>query len=270
MHPLTPLPEGDDDVSVRVEDGALWLTLTRPERLNALTDRMVRVLSEALETAVGRDDVRCVVISGAGGSFSAGADVGSGVGGEPAHERFDVRALDAANRLVRAVTNLDKPVLAAVDGVAAGVGCSLALACDLVVAARSARFLLAFTRIGLMPDGGSSWTVAASIGRARAMRMALLAEPLPAEEAYGAGLVSHLVDDDQLDELVARLVRRLAAGPPLAFAATKKALNAATLAGLHEALERERTAQTVLLRTEDAAEGMRAFGETRRPDFRGR
>ena len=270
MHPLSPLPEGGVDLSVRLDEGALRLTLTRPDQLNALTGTMVRVLSEALEAAVGRDDVRCVVISGTGGSFSAGADVAPGTGGQPAHERFDVRALDAANRLVRAVTNLDKPVVAAVNGIAAGVGCSLALACDLVLAARSAQFLLAFTRIGLMPDGGSSWTVAASIGRAKAMRMALLAEPLSAAEAYDAGLVSHLVDDEELDQLVTRLVHRLAAGPPLAFAATKKAVNAATLSGLHDALERERTAQTVLLRTEDAAEGMRAFGEKRRPDFRGR
>ena len=266
MDPVTRLPAGDEDVEVRVDGGALWLTLTRPDRLNALTAAMTRTVTEALEAAVAVEEVRCVVVRGSGGSFSAGADVG----GEAAHERFDVRALDAANRLVRAVTNLDKPVVAAVNGVAAGVGCSLALACDLVVAARSAQFLLAFTRIGLMPDGGSSWTVAASVGRARAMRMALLAEPLSAAEAHDAGLTSHLVDDEALEGAVAAIVRRLASGPPLAYAATKKAVNSATLAGLHEALERERTGQTVLLGTEDAAEGMRAFGEKRRPTFRGR
>jgi enoyl-CoA hydratase len=266
MDPVTSLPAGDEHVGVRLEGGALWLTLRRPERLNALTDSMVGTLSEALERSVASEEVRCVVVRGSGGSFSAGADVA----GEAAHERFDVRALDAANRLIRAVTGLDKPVVAGVAGVAAGVGCSLALACDLVVAARSARFLLAFTRIGLMPDGGSSWTVAASVGRARAMRMALLAEALPAQEAYDAGLVSHLVEDADLDDTVTALARRLASGPPLAFAATKKAVNAATLAGLHDALERERVGQTVLLGTEDVAEGMRAFDEKRRPEFRGR
>lgn len=257
---------GNDDIEVRLQDGALRLTLTRPDRLNALTDEMVQVLCGALEGAVADDDVRCVVLTGSGGSFSAGADVA----GPDAHERFDVRALDAANRLVRAITNLDKPVVAAVNGIAAGVGCSMALAADLVVAASSAQFLLAFTRIGLMPDGGSSYTVAASVGRAKAMRMALLAEPLSAAEAYDAGLASHLVTDDELDGLVDELVRRLAAGPPLAFAATKKAVNAATLAGLHDALERERLGQTVLLGTDDVAEGMRAFNERRRPRFRGR
>ena len=137
--------------------------------------------------------------------------------------------LDRANRIIRAITTLDKPVVAAVNGVAAGVGCSAALAADIVVATESASFLLAFARIGLMPDGGSTATVAASIGRARAMRMALLAEPLSAREAHDAGLIAEVVPDDEFDDEVARVVRRLAAGPPLAFAATKKAINAATL-----------------------------------------
>ena len=121
-----------------------------------------------------------------------------------------------------------------------------------------------------MPDGGASLTVAASVGRSRAMRMALLAEPVTAEEAFEKGLVSHLVEDDEFDEAVAQVAGRLAAGPPIAFAATKKAINAATLGGLEEALERERTGQLVLFGTEDAAEGTRAFVQKRRPTFVGR
>jgi enoyl-CoA hydratase len=183
--------------------------------------------------------------------------------------QLDVRALDRANRIIRALTRLDKPVVAAVHGPAAGVGCSIALACDLAVAAESSTFLLAFARIGLMPDGGSSSSVAASIGRARAMRMALLAEPLTGREAHDAGLVSHLADDDAFEIVVADVVARLAAGAPLAQAATKRAVNAAAYAGLDAALERERTGQTLLLRTSDAAEGMRAFAERRTPDFEG-
>jgi len=156
-----------------------------------------------------------------------------------------------------------------VHGSAAGVGCSMALACDLAVAAESASFLLAFARIGLMPDGGSTATVAASIGRARAMRMAMLAEPLTGREAYDAGLVSHLADEDSFEIVVSEVVGRLGAGAPLGLAATKRALNAAAYAGLDGALERERTGQSILLGTADAAEGMRAFEERRRPDFSG-
>jgi len=254
-----------DGMAISTDDGALWIILDRPEQLNALTAEMADRLAEELERAAARDDVHVIVLRGSGPAFSAGADLS----GEDAHEHFDVTSLDRANRIIRAITGSPKPCVAAVNGVAAGVGCSAALACDLVVAAGSASFLLGFSRIGLMPDGGATATVAASVGRARAMRMAMLGEAMPAEEAYAAGLVSHLVPDEEFDATVSRVVRRLAAGPPLAFAATKKAVNAATLDRLEEALERERTGQTALLRTADVAEGMRAFAERRRPVFRG-
>ncbi len=253
------------DLEVRVDDGVLWLTMNRPEMFNAMNGEMADELAELAEEAVGRDDVRVVVITGTGPAFSTGADI-SGV---DAIDNFEVSAMDRANRIIRAIVNLDKPVVAAVNGVAAGVACSAALAADIVVAKESASFLLAFARIGLMPDGGASATVAASIGRARAMRMGLLAEALTAQEAYDAGLITHLTSDDDFDDTVATLVRRLAAGPPLALAATKKAINAATLTELNAALERERTGQVLLMRTADAAEGMRAFGERRKPVFRG-
>jgi enoyl-CoA hydratase len=255
-----------DDLLVELRNGgALWLTFNRPDVFNAFSGQLSVALAERLEDAASNDEVRVVVVTGAGPAFSAGADIS----GEDAHERFDVRALDAANRIIRAVTACPKPVVAAVNGVAAGVGCSTALAADLVVAAESASFLLAFARIGLMPDGGTTATVAAAIGRARAMRMSLLAEPLSAQEAYDAGLVSHVARDAEFPALVEEIVGRLARGAPLAQAATKKAVNAATLGQLEPALERERTGQTVLLRTDDAAEGMRAFSERRRPEFGG-
>jgi len=253
-----------EGLDIRTEAGVLRLTMNRPERLNALTAAMSDRVAAELEGAATRDDVRVVLVAGAGGAFCSGADLS----GADAHQNFDVTSLDRANRIIRAVTGLDKPVVAAVDGVAAGVGCSTALACDLVVASPRASFLLAFARIGLMPDGGATATVAASVGRARAMRMALLGEALDAQEAYDAGLVSHLAADD-FEGTVEGLVARLAAGPPLSYAATKKAVNAATLGHLHDALERERTGQSILLRTADVAEGMRAFGAKRKPVFRG-
>src|SRR3954451_20070939 len=235
----------------------LTLTLDRPEQLNALTDELSDSLATELEAAAAYDDVRVVVLRGAGHAFCAGADIA----GADAPMQLDVRALDRANRIVRAVTRLDKPVVAAVHGPAAGVGCSIALACDLAVAAESSSFLLAFARVGLMPDGGSSTTVAASIGRARAMRMALLGEPLPASAALDAGLVTHVVPDDELPAPVARLAGRLAAGPPIALAGIKKAVNAATLSGLEAALDREHSGQRALFTTRDFTEGLDAFAD---------
>jgi enoyl-CoA hydratase len=252
------------DLVVQRGDGVLVLTLSRPDHLNALSDELADSLADELERAAS-SDVRVVVLRGAGRAFCSGADI-SAVDGPM---QLDVRALDRANRIVRAVVRLDAPVVSAVHGVAAGVGCSIALASDLVVAAESASFVLSFARIGLMPDGGSSVSLAASVGRARAMRMALLGEPLTAREAYDAGLVSHLADDEAFETVVDELVARLASGPPLSHSATKRAVNAATLGGLEDALERERTGQTILLRTRDAAAGMRAVTERRPADFVG-
>lgn len=253
------------DLEVRLEGGALWLTLNRPDQFNALTGEMVVEAITQLRGAATRDDVRVVVLTGTGGAFSAGADLG----GEDAHEKYDAGSVDGANHVIRAITDLDKPVVCGLNGIAAGVGMSVALACDLVVATSSAALTLAFTKIGLMPDGGATYTVAASVGRARAMRLALLSDVLSAQEAYDAGLVSHVFPDPDYEAGLAKIVRRLATGAPLAFAATKKAVNAATLSGLDDAFARERSGQSVLLRTDDVAEGMKAFAEKRRPDFTG-
>lgn len=255
----------ETDLQISVEDSVLWLRLNRPDHFNALTPLMADEVAHELEEARTDDRVRAVVLTGSGAAFSAGADLS----GDDAHENFDATAMDRANRIIRAITGLDKPVVAAVNGVAAGVGMAAALACDLVVAKESARFYLGFSQVGLMTDGGSSATLAASIGRARAMRMALLSEPLDGRGAFDAGLVTHVAPDEEYDAVLAQVVGKLASGPPLAFAATKKAINGATLPRLEEALEREHLGQTVLLRTADVAEGMRAFTEKRRPEFRG-
>lgn len=252
-------------VGTTYDDRVLRITLDRPEVLNAMTETMADRVAVEIEQAPTREDVRVVLLEGNAVAFSAGVDLGAADG----HEHLDATTLARANRIIRAITSSPLPCVASVRGVAAGVGCSAALACDLVVAAESALFLLAFARIGLMPDGGATATVAASVGRARAMRMALLAEPLTGREAYDAGLVSHLVPDEDHEGAVEKLLRRLAAGPPLAHTATKRAVNAATLHQLEPALERESTGQVVLLRTADAAEGIRAFTDKRLPAFRG-
>lgn len=248
-----------------VADGVLTLTFDRPDSLNAVTGPMMERLATELEGVAARDDVRVVVVTGTGPAFSAGADMDT-LRLAPEHP---VETMDGANRVVRAVVGCPVPVIAAVNGIAAGVACGAALASDLIVAAESAAFLLPFSRIGLMTDGGSSATVAASVGRARAMRMALLGEPLPAAAAYEAGLITHLAPDDELAGLVATLARRLAAGPPIALAGIKKAVNAATLPHLEAALDREHSGQRALFTTRDFTEGLDAFAERRRPEFRG-
>ncbi|MET0837971.1 MAG: enoyl-CoA hydratase [Marmoricola sp.] len=254
-----------NDVEISHESGALWLTLNRPDQFNALTGEMVMTLIRELRSATSRDDVRVVVLTGTGGAFSAGADLG----GENAQDNYDADSVDGANMLMRAIIELDKPVVCGLNGIAAGVGMSTALACDLVVATESAALTLAFTKIGLMPDGGATATVAASVGRAKAMRLALLSDLITAQEAYDAGLVSHVFADADYSEQLGKLVGRLSRGAPLAFAATKKAVNAATLDGLDAAFQRERAGQSLLLRTEDVAEGMKAFVEKRRAEFKG-
>lgn len=256
---------GASGLEQEVTDGILRLTFNRPDVYNAMTAEMSDQLAAAVEGTASRDDVRLILISGKGEAFCTGADIG----GDEAHTRFDSTALDRANRVTRAIMQTDVPVLAAVNGVAAGVGASTVFACDLAVARESASFVLAFSRIGLMPDGGATATVAAAIGRARAMRLALLGERLPARAAYDAGLISHLAGDSVFDKAVEELAGQLVAGSPLAFAATKRAINAATLAGIEDALQREHRGQSLLLRTADAAEGMRAFGERRPAQFTG-
>ncbi|WP_110239198.1 enoyl-CoA hydratase [Nocardioides gilvus] len=256
----------DDELLIDPSDGVLRLTFNRPQVLNAVSADSSDRFSEVLEQAVTDETVRVVLLTGAGYAFSAGADLSA----PDAIDHLDHTSLQRANRAIRAIVALDKPVVAAVNGPAAGVGCAIALACDLAIAHPDASFFLAFTRLGLMPDGGSSATAAASVGRARAMRMALLAEPLSAQEAYDAGLVSHLAASaEEFEATTEKVVRRLARGAPLALAATKKAVNSATLGNLAEVLETEMRGQSLLLRTDDAGEGIRAFIEGRRPGFTG-
>jgi enoyl-CoA hydratase len=254
-----------DDVSISLADGVLSVTLNRPDSLNSLTKDMLNAVGQAMEVAATDPAVRVVRLGGTGRGFSSGAGISAEDQNAKGHDSAGV--LDAANRAVGSIVALPKPVVAVVQGPAAGVGVSLALACDIVLASDQAFFLLAFTKIGLMPDGGASALVAAAIGRIRAMRLALLAERLTAPEAYDWGLISGVYPADEFDAAVDKVLAKLRNGPAVALRKTKQAINDATLTELDDAFAREREGQLQLLVANDFREGAHAFQQNRRPEF---
>lgn len=245
-------------------NGVFALGIDRPERMNALTAQVMNDLSNAVSAGSLNPDVRVIALTGDDRAFCTGADLetAAALQGDEA-----AATIDAANRLVESITQSPKPVVALVRGAVAGVGVPVALAADLVLCDESSYFLLAFTRVGLMPDGGTSAIVAAAIGRARAMRMALLAERLSAADAYAAGLVSHVSSAEDFDKAASDVLGVLANGPQVAFRRTKEAINKATLHRLSDAFAIERAGQIGLLRSPDFNEGARAFTEKRLPVF---
>lgn len=246
------------------------ITLNRPESLNAWITQFGEELGRLLDGEAADDSVRAVLVTGAGRGFSSGADLKGGF--EAADDgRPDIRKeLDEVyNPVIAKVRRLPKPVVAAVNGPAVGIGCSLALACDLIVCAESAFFNLAFVNIGLMPDGGSTLFVPAAVGKARAFEMTLLGERIGARQAVEWGLANKVVPDDKLAEEANALAERLAAGPTKAYAAAKRALNEAIYRHLDDQLALEAELQHQLARTGDFAEGVTAFLEKRPAAFSG-
>jgi enoyl-CoA hydratase len=241
-------------LEVTLSDGVLSVTINRPDSLNAVTMRVLAGIADAMERAATDPAVKVVRLGGTGRGFCSGAGMGADDVGSSGP---GAKIITEANRAIRAITALPRPVVAVVHGPAAGIGVSLALACDLVLASDKAFFMLAFTRVGLMPDGGASALIAAAIGRIRAMRMALLAERVPAAEALAWGL------DAEVDKVVSKLL----GGPVVAYAKTKDAINATTLTELDSALEREFQGQSVLARSHDFIEGAKAFQQRRTPNF---
>ncbi len=265
------MPDLDlETVELRVVERVAWITFNRPDALNAWTRQFAEELGSALAHAERNDEVRAIVLTGAGRAFSSGADLRAG-GEFDADGKLDVLTLlrQAYNPLILQVRTIPKPVVAAVNGPAAGIGCSLALATDLIVAVESAYFLLAFANIGLALDGGASVLLWTRVGLARASEMALLAERVPARKALEWGLVNRVVPEAELPAAAGELAGRLAAGPPASYAAIKRALNKQVYAPLAEGLDLEARLQQELIHKRDFVEGVSAFLHKRPAEFTG-
>ena len=260
-HEQTVLVEHDDAA------GVTTVTLNRPEALNSLTVPMKRALLAAFQAIDGRPETRAVILTGAGRAFCAGQDLRERL--QPDAAPLGVEVRERYNPIVRAMRGLDQPIVAAVNGVAAGAGASLAMAADLRIAADTATFALAFGRVGLVPDSGATWFLPRLVGATRAAEMALLNEPVTAADAVRLGLIGRVVPADQLATAAREIAERLAAGAPRAIALTKRALAAAWDRDLEAALEDEAELQDIAGRTKDHAEGMAAFLEKRPPRFTG-
>jgi 2-(1,2-epoxy-1,2-dihydrophenyl)acetyl-CoA isomerase len=266
-------PEGTavSGVGQEVREHVSYVTLDRPDFLNALTPAMRDRLVELLGQASADPAVRAVVLTGTGRGFCAGADLrgAAGTGERIAGDVARVLRL-GAQRLIAAVLDCEKPVLAAVTGTAAGLGAQLALACDLVLAAESARFIEVFVRRGLVPDGGAAYLLPRLAGPRRAKELMFFGDAVPAVEAERLGLVNRVVPDAELAKTAHEWAARLAAGPTRALALTKHLVNSALDTDRPAAFAAEAWAQEINMTTEDAREGLRAFAERRSPEFRGR
>ncbi len=247
-------------------DRVVTITMNRPRRKNAANSVMWEELSDVVRALHSADEVRAVVLTGAGGDFCSGADVS----GEETRSRHMLHSMRHIGDLCLSLQRLAQPTVAKVRGVAAGAGLNMALACDLVIAAEGARFSEIFARRGLVVDFGGSWLLPRLVGMHRAKELVLLADIIDAAEADRIGLVNRVVPEAELDATVDSIAARLAAGPPIALAMSKRLLNNSFDVTLEQALDDEGLAQTVTFTTEDVAEAMRAFIDKRDPVFRGR
>jgi len=251
-------------------DAELRIELNRPDSMNAWDVQLGLDLRAAVEEAAADDSVRSVTITGAGRGFSSGADLKAGF--EPTaegHPDVGTALRERYHPIITTIREMPKPVLAAVNGPAVGIGCSLALACDLIVARESAYFLLAFVNIGLVPDGGSSLFVPARVGHTRAAEMAMLGERVPALKALEWGLINRVAADDAFDAEVDALAETLATGPTRSYAGSKRQLNAWIYAGMEDQLELEAEVQQQMAGSGDFIEGVQAFLGKRPPEFKG-
>jgi 2-(1,2-epoxy-1,2-dihydrophenyl)acetyl-CoA isomerase len=256
-------------VDVTTEDSAARILLNRPEALNAWNEQFGRDLLDAVTKLEDDSSVRAVLITGAGRGFSSGADLKEQRSADDGLPDLSARLKEIYHPIITRLREMPKPVVAAVNGPAVGIGCSLALAADLIVAAESAYFLLAFVNIGLVPDGGSTAFLPARVGYARAAEMAMLGERVPADQALEWGLINRVVPDEDLEDAAEKLLEQLAKGPTLSYAGGKRLLNRRMYAGLAEQLEAEAEAQREQGKSKDFIEGVLAFVEKRPPKFTG-
>jgi 2-(1,2-epoxy-1,2-dihydrophenyl)acetyl-CoA isomerase len=254
--------------TIQFEPGPIArITLNRPDRLNSFTVQMHEELRDALANL---DDARVLVLGGAGRGFCAGQDLNDRAVAPGAAVDLGETVEQCWNPLIRTLTSLPQPVIARVNGVAAGAGANIALACDIVVAARSAKFIQSFSAIGLIPDSGGTWALPRVVGQARALGLALTGEPLPAEQAQAWGMIWKAVDDEALDAEVDTIATKLAALPPLGLAAIKQMIRSSWAHTLDQELDLQRDAMQRLGFTADYREGVAAFLEKRTPTFTGR
>jgi 2-(1,2-epoxy-1,2-dihydrophenyl)acetyl-CoA isomerase len=256
-----------DGLRVEIDGPVATLTLDRPEALNALTVPVKVALRGALESLSGDRSVRVVILTGAGRAFCAGQDLAERE--QPDAAPLEVEVRERYNPIIRALRSMGQPVIAAVNGVAAGAGASLAFACDLRIASEEARFVLAFGRIGLVPDSGATWFLPRIVGPAKAAELALVWDTVDAAEALRIGLVSRVVPGAELMTEAQSIAGRLAEGAPLALSLTKEALQRSLTIDLDQALEGEAKLQGVAGASADHAEGLAAFREKRAPRFTG-
>lgn len=260
-----------DGILVTMDEGLCSITLNRPDRLNAFTAAMLNRFNATLEDAAADERVRAVLITGAGRGFCAGQDLNdrSVTPGDAAPDLGESLE-NRYNPAIRLIRSTAKPVVVAVNGVAAGAGANLALSGDIIVAARSAKFIQSFAKIGLVPDSGGTYFLPRKVGTARAMGLSLLGDALSADDAARWGLIWKAVDDDQLHSEAGAIARQLTTGPTAGFAKTKEAINASLGNTLDAQLDLERDLQRTAGRSDDYREGVAAFLEKRSPHFEGR
>lgn len=260
-----------ENIEFEITDGVAVLTLNRPQSLNSFNTEMHAEVREALKIVKKSDEVRCLVLTGNGRGFCAGQDLS---------DRAVVPGAEAPNLgesieknyspLIRSLQALEMPVICALNGVAAGAGANIAFACDIVLAAKSASFIQAFCKIGLIPDCGGTWSLPNLVGRARAMGLAMLGDKVKAEQAEQWGMIWKAVDDDALKDEAMSMARHFATQPTKGLALIKRAINSASTNSLDEQLDLERDLQTLAGRTEDYREGVSAFMAKRQPNFKGK